>query len=48
MTTIFNSGPPVRHVPKDSTRHRTRNIVFVTLFVLVDVALIAWAVSAFA
>ena len=48
MTLIFRSGPPKRHVPKDANRFKTRALIFVGLFVLVDIALIAWAVSAFA
>jgi len=48
MTFILRSGPPVRHVPKDASRHKTRNLIFVGLFVVVDIALIIWAVTAFA
>jgi hypothetical protein len=44
--TIFRSKPPVRHVPKDATRHRPLIITGIVLFVLVDIALIASAVTA--
>lgn len=43
--TIFRSKPPVRHVPKDTARHRPWIISGLVLFVLFDVALIAWAVT---
>lgn len=42
---IFRSKPPVRHVPKDGARHRPFIVVGLVAFVLVDIALIAWAVT---
>ena len=45
MNIIIQSKPPVRHVPKDADRHRPWIISGVALFVLFDVALIAWAVT---
>ena len=42
---IFRSKPPVRHVPKDGARHRPWIVSGIAVFVLIDIVLIAWAVT---
>lgn len=36
---------PIRHVPRDSSRRRRWVYIAVAVFILVDVLLIAWAIS---